>query len=97
MNAKQKAMLRYNLTTWPASHVRSQDACDCRGYACVLMQEQGYSKRETAKILGFEGCPSVLAAIRRYKLRKGGNRSHLDALVVNLQKLKAVTDGPRLV
>lgn len=88
--AKQTAMQAYGLTEWPASHVRDQDACDCRGYACVLMQEQGYSKRETAKVLGFEGCPSVLHAIRRYKLRKGGNRDHLDALLNYFNQLQPI-------
>jgi hypothetical protein len=85
-NAKQTAMLAHGLTTWPASNVRSQAACDCRGYACVLMRDAGYSKRETAKQLGFEGCSSVLGAIRRYELRH--DRSHLDALLSYFTQLK---------
>jgi hypothetical protein len=88
-NAKQTAMRKYNLTTWPASHVRSKADCDCRGYACVLMLNAGYSKRETAKQLGFGGgCPSVTGAIKRYELRR--NRDNLDTLLSYFNQLQPI-------
>jgi len=94
MNAKQTAMKKYGLKVWPESHNRSKADCDCRGYACVLMRDEGYSKRNTAKVLGFQGGSSVTQAIRRYELQEG--TSHLGILVKYLQTLEPVKSGRRL-
>ena len=90
-DAKQTAMSAHNLTTWPASHVRSKAAVACRGYACKLMHDAGYSYSETARELGFEGCPSVMQAIKRHDLRQT-DRSHLDALLGYFNQLEGMTN-----
>jgi len=81
MNAKEISMTRYGITTWPASHVRSQASCDCRGYACVLMRDAGMSYPEIAREAGFADHTSAMYAVTRYKAAELKKMGHLSALM----------------
>ena len=66
-NAKQTAMSLYGFHEWPGTHVRNPRATDCRSYACVLLEGEGYSRKQIAAEVGFSETGCVLASIRRFE------------------------------
>ena len=85
MNAKQTAMAAYGFTEWPGTHVRSPNAVNARGYACVLMEAQGLSRPEIAFEIGFHDGRGVYHAINIFKAKKGKVDSMDDKRIAELE------------
>ena len=67
MTAKQTAMARFGFHEWPATHVRTPKAVDCRAYTCVLLEQEGYSRKQIADEVGFYDKSGVCHAIKVFK------------------------------
>ena len=89
--AKQTATRLYQLEEWPATHIRTRVACDCRGYACEILRDvHGMSYPAIARALGFRDHTSVMYAITRYKAGKLKKMGHMTALLSCFNQLQPI-------